>query len=573
MTSLPTSFADLGALTVLDLSHNDLTSLPDNLFALPELTTLNLSHNRLTALSFNAPFIGQTRSRPAQQSGGDFFGTTVTRATTPLPHLVNLDVSDNNISANAIHDNLPVSLSKVNLSRNPLGPSQRLLRNLATLKRLKELRMEHAEIGDDSFPPSLFSSPPFPSLRILDVSETQVNLDATKAALGSMKQDLNFDFTMADVPDGVTRILVGKRVIKEAWEVELEQRAKARVAATIEFTDDWTDTLPPKRSESRTSATSPIPSKVAVEEKKPKEAQKEAWEIEAEQGMLTEGAKRRARAVAAAAAQSEIGKGTPKRSSPPPASPSTSPLGLSGPQYFQESSQTLRLPASAPPSKSSHTRAFSMAAPSSFTSGTPSRGEDLSVPTPTLPLAVIVAQPFADTLKVLILANRRMEKSFALPSIPESITGFLPSLEVLDLEGCNLGDLVPVYRASDSSSGTSTPPRSNEMIIPTIAKLFPSLKTLNLSYNGLTNASLTPEVLSDLILESPHRKGLHHLRLQGNRISELNAFLSLAESFKGNREVPAWKMEELDLRDNEIGRLPSELGLLPLDVFLVDGNT
>jgi len=214
-----------------------------------------------------------------------------------------------------------------------------------------------------------------------------------------------------------------------------------------------------------------------------------------------------------------------------------------------------------------------MAAPSSFTSGTPSRGEDLSVPTPTLPLAVIVAQPFADTLKVLILANRRMEKSFALPSIPESITGFLPSLEVLDLEGCNLGDLVPVYRASDSSSGASTPPRSNEMIIPTIAKLFPSLKTLNLSYNGLTNASLTPEVLSDLILESPHRKGLHHLRLQGNRISELNAFLSLAESFKGNREVPAWKMEELDLRDNEIGRLPSELGLLPLDVFLVDGNT
>jgi len=29
----------------------------------------------------------------------------------------------------------------------------------------------------------------------------------------------------------------------------------------------------------------------------------------------------------------------------------------------------------------------------------------------------------------------------------------------------------------------------------------------------------------------------------------------------------------LDLRDNEIGKLPAELGLLPLDVLLVDGNT
>ena len=29
----------------------------------------------------------------------------------------------------------------------------------------------------------------------------------------------------------------------------------------------------------------------------------------------------------------------------------------------------------------------------------------------------------------------------------------------------------------------------------------------------------------------------------------------------------------MDLRDNEIGKLPAELGLLPLEVFLVEGNT
>ena len=37
-------------------------------------------------------------------------------------------------------------------------------------------------------------------------------------------------------------------------------------------------------------------------------------------------------------------------------------------------------------------------------------------------------------------------------------------------------------------------------------------------------------------------------------------------------DVKGWKLEELDVRDNEIGRLPAEVGLLPMDVFLVDGN-
>jgi len=65
---------------------------------------------------------------------------------------------------------------------------------------------------------------------------------------------------------------------------------------------------------------------------------------------------------------------------------------------------------------------------------------------------------------------------------------------------------------------------------------------------------------------------LKHLRLRGNKIAELDGFQGLAEQFKGNRDVPNWKMEELDLRDNEIGKLPAELGLMPLDVLLVDGN-
>ena len=63
-----------------------------------------------------------------------------------------------------------------------------------------------------------------------------------------------------------------------------------------------------------------------------------------------------------------------------------------------------------------------------------------------------------------------------------------------------------------------------------------------------------------------------YLRLLGSKLTELDGLQIITERFKGNREMPAWKLEELDLRDNEISKLPPELGLLPLDVFLVDGN-
>jgi Leucine-rich repeat (LRR) protein len=572
-------------LTVLDLSHNALVVLPEKIFALPELTTLNLSHNLFTALPFNSPFVNQNgRAKKSQRSSGGFFTPVVSHSTTPLPRLVNLDVSNNQIHAKDIDSSFPVSLVKVNLSGNPLGFSQELLRNLSSLKKLKEIKFEKCEIGDDSFPPSLFISPFFQALRLFDLSETQVNLDSVTEAFKDIKQELNFDFSTEDPPEGVTRILVGKRIIKEPWELELERRANLRKAApATPVVDDWDEPTLPSRSTTRASNVSPTPAakSAVVQEKKPvkpKEVIKEAWEIEAEQGLSTEGGRRRARAAAAAAAQAQSqpaeksdALSKPSASSSPTPSSPTSSSSLSNPQYFTQSTQTLKLPASAPPTKAAgHARAFSMASPSASFLST-MRSGDLSVPTPTLPLSVIVNQPFADTLRILILVNRRMDRSFTLPSAPHSVSGFLPKLEELDLEGCNLNDLVPVHHVSQA--GASTPPRSDELLIPTLTKLFPSLRTLNLSYNALSNSSLTSAALTTLILASPHRQGLRHLRLRGNRISELDGFLGLAEGFKGNRNVPEWKLEELDLRDNEIGKLPPELGLLPLDVFLVDGNT
>ncbi|RDB25694.1 Leucine-rich repeat-containing protein 40 [Hypsizygus marmoreus] len=585
LENVPASFADLTALTTLDLSHNSLTSLPTNLFALPELTTLNLSHNSLTALAFNAPFASPSNgTRQRQAGGGSFFTPTVTRATSPLPRLLVLDASHNKLTANAIDLEMPRTLTKVILSANPLGINETrcrsLLQVLGALPKLKELRLENADIGDDAFPPALFTSSPFPNIRILDLGETKVTPEAAKEALKGIKQEVSFDLTTEDPPEGIARIIVGKKVVKEAWEVELERREKIRRAKLADFGDGWDAPLgSTTQSKSRTTRTEANGAQVvaATRAKLPVEVVKESWELEAEQGLLTEGGKRRARAAAAAAAASEakpqtgLGVGKPSTAGHSPKS-TTSGLSLASPQYFSQTTQTLTLPPSSPPSKTfAHTRAFSLAAPSSLFISS-SRPEDLVVPSPTLPLSVIVTQPFAQTLKVLVLVNRRMDKSFSLPSIPEGHGGFLPNLEELNLEGCSLADLVSVTYANEAS-GTVTPPRSTAMILPLIAKLFPSLRTLDLSGNALTSLSLTAEALSSLILATAERKGLKHLRLRGNRLTELDGFQGLAESFKGNRDVPGWHLDELDIRDNEIGKLPPEVGLLPMDVFLVDGNT
>lgn len=561
LEALPNSFGDLTALTTLDLSHNALTTLPSNIFALPELTTLNVSHNKLTDLPFNAPFAGG--GSRANQGGSSFFTPTITRATVPLPRLHTLNASYNNIAASGIHLVVPASLVKLDLSVNPLGLSdpncKALIQQLGGLKHLKEAHFENSEIGDEAFPPDAFpSGSAFPAIRILDFGETRVTMEAVKAALSGMKQQLSFDVTAQDPPGGVVQVIIGKKVVREAWELEIERRAKSRAGKSVDI-----------QSELNSNGGS-IPNFPKTE------VEKEAWEVEAEQGLLTEGGKRRARA-AAAAATAEAKHSTKKLGigAPPNApvdrtpSPTTGPP-LTSPQYYIQTTQTLTLPPSTAPAKApGHGRAFSLAASSSANLVAPTH---LAVPAPTLPLSVIMNQPFAKNLRELILINRRMDRSFVLPFLPDGNgEDFLPNLEVLNLEGCGLADVVTVCRTA-LASGTTTPPRSTEPILPLLAKLFPNLRTLNLSYNAITNASLTMDTLSSLILSSPGKKGLKHLRLRGNGFSDLTGFQHLAESFKGNREVPAWALDELDLRDNEIGKLPPELGLLPLEVFLVDGN-
>jgi Leucine-rich repeat (LRR) protein len=134
-----------------------------------------------------------------------------------------------------------------------------------------------------------------------------------------------------------------------------------------------------------------------------------------------------------------------------------------------------------------------------------------------------------------------------------------------------------LYRGKRNQAPAQTPTRTSELILPLLIDLFPSIRTLDLSYNALSSSSigLSSLILSTAVASSPpqqQRNGLMYLRLLGSKLTELDGLQVIAERFKGNRELPAWELEELDLRDNEISKLPSELGLLPLDVFLVDGN-
>ena len=541
--------------------------MPINIFALPTISIINLSHNALVALPFGEPFSSSSRrSRTDTYSSGGFFGPVITRASVPMPRLLSLDVSFNKLTASAVdHKNLPSGLSKVDLSSNPIASgnsdSPALIRAFGKLSQLKELRLANADIGDDAFPSTLLTgdlSRSFSSLRVLDLEETRANAEAVALAFSGLKQSIVFDMTADEPPEGTLRITVGKKVLKEAWEIEAERRVRHRSGKSL------ADGRPTLGTTDCLSHEGPS---------------KEAWEIEAEHGLLTEGGRRRARAAAAAATESSVaqGKQSPVTGighpgTPPPQGVPSPSLNFNNPQYYDAATQTLSLPVSAPPARS-HARSFSLAAAALNPHATSGKN-DIALPTPSLPIAAISSQSFAQTLKILVLRNRKLDLSVSLPSCrPEMDAGLIPTLEELVLDGCGLGDNVAVTRQVE---GGATPIKSSEPLLPLLTRLFPNLRTLDASYNSLTSAALGKDVLIGVIMASTQdtasRSGLRYLRLRGNRITTLDGFQEVAEIFKGHRSVPDWKLEELDLRDNEISKLPPELGLLPLDVFLVDGN-
>ncbi|KAF8313665.1 hypothetical protein DL93DRAFT_2081000 [Clavulina sp. PMI_390] len=80
-----------------------------------------------------------------------------------------------------------------------------------------------------------------------------------------------------------------------------------------------------------------------------------------------------------------------------------------------------------------------------------------------------------------------------------------------------------------------------------------------------------------LLGEAGAEKVLKVLRVRGNKLDEaaLNDLAKIGQDMKedgDNGIKERWKGLELDLRENEIGKLPGALGWLPLDVLLVESN-
>ena len=529
--SLPDGFADLTSLVNLDLSHNALTCLPPHFFSLPALTVLDVSHNSLTALPFSMPFDPAINLPAPRRRSSDFFSAPViVRATRPLPCLTSLDASYNKIISESIHcDALPRDLRTFNLSCNLLGDVATLLTSLGTLTQLVELRMSKCSIDDTSLPTDLSSTnrPTFPKLAVFDLEETCVTQATVSSALSGLTQSIDFEASITDartVPVGILAVAVGKRIVREAWEIEADRHVQR---------------LREKRSAVNLAGT-PVP---GPPPSLPQPVEREQWEIDAEQGLLSEGAQRRARAEAVQHAAEGPGANGHITVAPH----STPALE----RYWDPRALTLTLP----PSSGRSSR-----------HGASTAAKEELLPRATLPLALITTQPFADTLRTLELRGRRAEPAFILPTCNGQ--PLLPQLETLNLEGCALSDAVPGAGATDGGT------------LGLLAQLFPSLRNLELAYNNLTGAAVARGVLEQILFAGDGgRVGLRRLGLCGNRIEELDGLRELAQLFgadtaNANVELreKKWTLEELDVRENSIAVLPGELGLLPLDLFSVDGN-
>ena len=444
--------------------------------------------------------------------------------------LKTLKANHNHIKALNVHsDSLPRNLVEVDLSSNDLGNSATLFSALATLPSLQMLWMASCNLESTSFPPASRSN--FPKLRLLDVSENPA-LKEQDVAVAIKDREIEVG-TTENLIDGGAKVIIGKKgPMKEAWEIEAERRVRRRPQQELEpEPEPVSDPLPvPTKKVAKpalvTAKADPI---------------REAWELEAEQGLLTEGGRRRAR-ILSSATEAQATSPTATHGQTPTSPGRTATLLTS---FFDGPHSTLILPQS---QLRSHTRNFS-----SMVLPRPANAAELIVPSPALPLVTIVEQPFSNSIRTLVLTGRRMDSSFSLPSTGKGHS-YLPNLDEIRLDNCSLGNSVQITSDGGSSS--------KEPLIELIGNLFPSLGTLDLSYNALTSLTgIAPLFTPD---EGTKRKGLKVLRVRGNRVDSLETLEELAGMWSSGSGIQGWRGEEIDLRDNELSKVSTVVQSVPL---------
>jgi Leucine-rich repeat (LRR) protein len=442
---------------------------------------------------------------------------------------------------------LPEGLTKADLAQNPLGSSSnRLLGALGKLTKLKELSLHACQLSDSALPSSS-AKPPFQKLESLDLGDNEDVTDA-RIRLFLNGRTISFGVETIDETGSLVKVISGKKIVKEAWEIEAERRGRGGRSIT-----------PASAMRSNTKSPSSPPAGPVV---------KEQWEIDAEQGLTTAAGRLRAKMAGqgkALLSSTPENEATTSSSSTADVTPPSAPQVASLTKYYTASHASLSLPSSLPPSKKGllHSRSVSL---SHSVNGPPLT--DPAVPRQTLPLSIILAQqPWGATLRVLELSNRRADVCFLLGS--QGLKGGLGRLEELKMDGCNLGDEVRCVVEKDGGGKEEMKSR----LLDTLKELFPSLTVLDLSYNVITSLSGIEEMFFP---PSSPGQGLKALRVRGNKISDIRPLEAIAERFEraggAGVGVEGWKGEEIDLRENEVGKLLPILGLLPLDIFLVEGN-
>jgi Leucine-rich repeat (LRR) protein len=603
----------LNNLTSLNLASNRLSTFPLQILALRHLRDVDLSSNALTSLwspkwrveleelmkpadaspsaspesKLSPQHPGFWASFPSVQKQAalvDGAEEMLLKSMAPLNALTTLVLADNAFDDQAFTApgfEFPPRLISLDLSSCGLTDVSLPISVLSTLPRLVRLNLS-SNVLSDSFPLSPSpSSPLFPALKSIDLSnnafDSLLNLESTLEGTGKKIDWIGLPKVISNLvrAASVIRLQSGEKERRETVECKVgenllrEEQGRRRGL----FPPNPSTPQPVRVVEARVTTMVDVPAAVEVMVQEEAGGEKEAWELEAASGLLTEGGRRRARAEAARRTR-ETPTATPVRtvvevmeslkledgedSTPPSPSPTAR---LPPPPYCADKVAEVKLEEQAVEELEVE-----------------EEGEDASEEDPAV---VLVSSAFDPTTRVLDLSRRKLDAilvpttgtppSRLSPStlnLSHNVFTTLPlstlsawswiSLSTLDLSHNSISALsllslpspLPSLHSLNLSSNALPSTLDSTPLLSSLHTLFPSLSILELSYNQLS----TVEGISSLLFG-----GIEKLNLRGNQIETIEELVDVAKTCDGKPVVEGWKCIELDLQDNSIGRVSPSL--------------
>ncbi|KZP00402.1 L domain-like protein [Calocera viscosa TUFC12733] len=167
------------------------------------------------------------------------------------------------------------------------------------------------------------------------------------------------------------------------------------------------------------------------------------------------------------------------------------------------------------------------------------------IPANTLPYDVILRHGWTDDLKCLVVTGRNTNPLFTLPGDDGGMV-VLDRVEQLTMIDCGLAESTRIQVAGvERHEGT----------FALIARLFPSVRSLDLSYNRLPTLAGIREVLLLRRDNADGKTGVCELKLKGCGVNNLDELVALLEEAGPEPAGSGLALRELDLSDNEIAKV------------------